>query len=373
MSGKVLNIMIKPASSLCNMRCGYCFYADEVSRREVKSYGIMSEETRDALLAWVAAATGEGDRVTFAFQGGEPTMAGSAYFHGFAEKARECLHGVQVFYALQTNALVLEEEMLRFLQENRVLTGVSYDLLPDCHDEARKDAGGLGTAERVLRNMGRLQEHHVEYNVLCTLTREVARHPREVWKELVEKDIRYVQFTPCLDELDRPGASRYALTPDLFASFYLGIFGEWFRAYQQQQYRSIKLLDDLVNEIAWGRIGGCGLNGHCQPQLIIEADGSIYPCDFYCLDADRIGMVRDTPLMQALQASAYAPFKTKAAPQRCRQCRYAKICGGGCQRMRREICFAQETDACGMQRLLDAAMPAFTFIAQRERHYGMPG
>lgn len=32
-----INLLIKPASSLCNMRCRYCFYADEAANRELPS------------------------------------------------------------------------------------------------------------------------------------------------------------------------------------------------------------------------------------------------------------------------------------------------------------------------------------------------
>ena len=47
-----ITVMIKPASGICNMRCRYCFYADEQQNREVASYGLMlslihiSEPTR---------------------------------------------------------------------------------------------------------------------------------------------------------------------------------------------------------------------------------------------------------------------------------------------------------------------------------------
>ncbi|MDE6944323.1 MAG: hypothetical protein K2P66_07840 [Lachnospiraceae bacterium] len=39
-----IQVMIKPASGLCNMRCSYCFYADEMANRKQASYGIMSEQ-----------------------------------------------------------------------------------------------------------------------------------------------------------------------------------------------------------------------------------------------------------------------------------------------------------------------------------------
>lgn len=40
-----------PASGMCNMRCGYCFYAYETRNREQASYGIMSEEAAETLRA----------------------------------------------------------------------------------------------------------------------------------------------------------------------------------------------------------------------------------------------------------------------------------------------------------------------------------
>ena len=40
-----ISFLIKPASGSCNMRCRYCFYADEQENRKVRSYGMMSEKT----------------------------------------------------------------------------------------------------------------------------------------------------------------------------------------------------------------------------------------------------------------------------------------------------------------------------------------
>ena len=34
-----ITVMLKPASGLCNMRCRYCFYADEMAHRTTESYG----------------------------------------------------------------------------------------------------------------------------------------------------------------------------------------------------------------------------------------------------------------------------------------------------------------------------------------------
>ena len=47
---KQYNVMLKPASSLCNLRCRYCFYCDVADLREVRSFGIMTDETMQNVL-----------------------------------------------------------------------------------------------------------------------------------------------------------------------------------------------------------------------------------------------------------------------------------------------------------------------------------
>ena len=73
-----LYVMIKPVSGNCNLRCTYCFYADEMRHREVASYGRMEEKTMEELIRRSLAEAEH--QVTFAFQGGEPTLAGLPFY-----------------------------------------------------------------------------------------------------------------------------------------------------------------------------------------------------------------------------------------------------------------------------------------------------
>ena len=73
-----ISVMIKPASGLCNMKCEYCFYADEMNNRKQASYGIMQPETMEEVIKkTLKFAT---SRCTFIFQGGEPTLAGLTFY-----------------------------------------------------------------------------------------------------------------------------------------------------------------------------------------------------------------------------------------------------------------------------------------------------
>ena len=70
-----VSLLIKPASSLCNLRCKYCFYADEIQKREQSNMGIMQRNTAERLIdASFTAQQGKGS-ISFSFQGGEPTLA----------------------------------------------------------------------------------------------------------------------------------------------------------------------------------------------------------------------------------------------------------------------------------------------------------
>lgn len=82
---KQLSILIKPSSSLCNLRCKYCFYADLAGIREKVSFGFMTDETVERMLENIRRDLSPGDRVTFAFQGGEPTLSGLPFFRHFTE------------------------------------------------------------------------------------------------------------------------------------------------------------------------------------------------------------------------------------------------------------------------------------------------
>ncbi len=366
---KQLSIMIKPASSLCNMRCKYCFYADVSSLRSVDSFGIMAQDTTDRVLGHIFSDLAPGDRLILAFQGGEPTLAGLDYFRHVSEVAApHRVRGVLVQYAIQTNGLLLDEEWCQFLHEQNYLVGLSLDGPALYHDANRLDAQQKGTFQRVMAVKRRMDRQHVEYNVLMVLTNQMARHPQQIWRFIEEQNLRYVQFTPCMGPLEGEGG-QYALTPRRYAGFYQTLFDLWYQRYRQGRYISIKLFDDLVNLLAYGECNACGLLGQCQAQIIVEADGSVYPCDFYVLDHFRAGRLLEDSLRTVYESPVMQAFtrRPKEALPLCADCPYRRICGGGCARMRREVFYAPEDTECGHRLFLDACIGRIQQLAYEIR------
>ena len=366
---KQVNVMLKPASSACNLRCRYCFYADLAGKRDTFCFGSMSDETAEQILHNVRRDLSEGDSVTLAFQGGEPTLVGLSWFERFAAKAEEIFRGLTIHYVLQTNGTKLDEAWASFLYAHHFLVGLSIDGMARCHNACRPDINGNGTYHTVMDAKRLLDNHHVEYNVLCTLTSDLARHPNQVWAWLCQNQIAFVQFTPCLDEMDTPGKSPYALHPRKFASFYTRLFELWSQDFAKGHYRSIKLFDDIVNLLAYGIPTGCGIHGHCQCQLVVEADGTTYPCDFYCLDAYRLGNLKEDSFVDMVRSDTAQNFlhRPRVGMDICRDCPYRKFCGGGCRRMQREVYCVPGDSYCGYRAFLEESMPVFQRIARQQR------
>ena len=80
----------------------------------------------------------------------------------------------------------------------------------------------------------------------------------------------------------------------------------------------------------------CGMNGVCPANLVIEADGGAYPCDFYVLDEWKLGNVRETGIRELLESDTAKRFRARShkIDEKCRACRWFRLCYGGCARYR---------------------------------------
>ena len=183
---KNINLLIKPASSLCNLRCRYCFYADEAANRAEASMGLMTESTVETLLREAYSMADERGFVSFAFQGGEPTVAGLSFFRHFTARARALRpRRVGIAFSIQTNGTLLDEEWARFFREEDYLVGISLDGCPEIHNTHRVDAAGKGTWNRIVKHVELLKKHGVRINALCVVTGLCARSPQKAYTALV--------------------------------------------------------------------------------------------------------------------------------------------------------------------------------------------
>ena len=81
----------------------------------------------------------------------------------------------------------------------------------------------------------------------------------------------------------------------------------------------------------------CGMNGFCSEQFVVEADGSTYPCDFYCINECYLGNINEVSFSKMRESEIFKSFvkSSYAVDEKCKECHYFTLCrGGGCKRNR---------------------------------------
>lgn len=332
---KFLNFLIKPASSLCNLRCRYCFYEDEGNNRAQKSMGIMDQRTVDLLLDEAFQSVDPGGSVSFAFQGGEPTVAGLEFFQKFVQKARAlCPKNVTMSFSIQTNGTLLDDAWAEFFRRERFLVGISLDGFKDNHNRCRTDAEGNSTWNRVVKAVQLLQKYRVEINALCVVTGPCARSPEKAYQELKKLGFGFIQFIACLDPIGvERGTLPFSLTPDAYGKFLCRVFDLWYQDWKQGNYHSVRLFEDYIHILLGDGAGTCATCGRCGTYFVVEGDGSVYPCDFYVLDEWKLGYLGEKTLLElagSQQAKAFQSWGSHK-PEECGSCRWKTVCNGGCK------------------------------------------
>ena len=111
------------------------------------------------------------------------------------------------------------------------------------------------------------------------------------------------------------------------------------------EYTSIRQFDNWVQMYVGRAPEQCGVCGHCTHQFVVEGNGNVYPCDFYCLDEWLLGNINSDGLEAMANSKKAADFirESLAVDKKCKACRYYPLCrGGGCKRSRadRDYCEA---------------------------------
>ena len=332
-----LGLLIKPSSSNCNLICRYCFYHSlaEKNRKEF-SYGFMKRDTIESI---VSKAFQEAEKsVSFAFQGGEPTLSGLGYFESFIEIVENHnKKNIPVNYSIQTNGIKIDREWASFLAKHKFLVGLSLDGYKDLHDVNRIYANGKGSFNSVMKAADIMKLQNVDFNILTVVSSSVARHIEKIYKFYKNHGFKYLQFIPCLEPLDQDEIKNdYSLSPKRYGDFLLRLFALYYNDFIRNDYVSIRYFDNLVGMLMGYMPESCDMNGICSVQYVIEADGKVFPCDFYCTDEYLLGNIYDKSYSELLSSDIASNFieSSKNKTDKCIKCEFYPLCRGGCRRTR---------------------------------------
>jgi uncharacterized protein len=336
-----IQVMIKPRGAVCNLGCAYCYYLPKADLYPGSDFRMSDETLEEFTRQYIAAR--QAPEVTFAWQGGEPTLMGLDFFRRAVQLQQKFRpRGVAILNALQTNATTLDDEWCRFFRDNGFLVGVSLDGPATLHDVYRLDKGGAPTFDKVMAGLAMLSRHRVPFNVLTTVHAANERRPLEVYRFL--RDVagaRYIQFIPIVQRSHRPGdwlggaVHPRSVSGRGYGEFLMAVFDEWVRSDVGRVF--VQTFD--VALAAWlGQPSGlCVFDEVCGASLVLEHNGDLYSCDHLVEPGTLLGNIHTTTLARmagSAQQRAFGLAKRDTLPALCRQCAFRFACNGGCPKDR---------------------------------------
>lgn len=343
-----LYVMLKPAGSLCNLRCKYCYYLEKNNLyQEQKSHVISDQMLEKFIKEYIESQTTPD--VLFCWHGGETLMRPISFYRRALELQRRYAGGRRIDNSIQTNATLLTDEWCQFFRENNFLVGVSIDGPQEFHDEYRRTATGKPTFHKVMQGIRLLNKHGVEWNALAVVNDFNAEYPLDFYHFFKEIGCHYIQFTPIVerkvirnDGLSlAPGMEEggelidFSVTPEQWGNFLCTIFDEWVRNDVGNYY--IQIFDATLANWVGVQPGLCTLAKECGHAGVMEFNGDVYSCDHFVYPEHLLGNIQNktiTEMMYGEKQKKFARLKHDCLPQQCRECQWQFACHGECPKNR---------------------------------------
>lgn len=327
-------LLIKPVSADCNLGCRYCFYRRVAGMYPDSGAHRMPAEVLERMIGHYLGATRYSPAV-FAWQGGEPLLAGlDFYVDAFGLMTRHGRGGQDVSNAVQTNGVLIDREWARLFAAYSVLVGVSLDGPREIHDHYRTGPGG-GTFDAVMVGIRHLREARAEFNILTMITPHSAPRGAEIYRFLRGEGFRHLQFIPCVEADPRTGEpAAYTVSPLAFGDFMSAVFDAW-RTDGSDEV-SVRLFDAMMEREVRGRSSLCELDGPCSGYVVVEHNGDVYPCDFFVRPEWRMGNLMRDDFDALFASSQWRDFgaQREANAGACVGCEWLDLCRGGCNKDR---------------------------------------
>jgi len=359
---QAFHVMLKPRGPVCNLECAYCFYLRKEAMYPYASFR-MSDELLESFTHQYIQAQNVPE-ITFAWQGGEPTLMGLDFFRKAVDYQRKYHQvGQKINNSLQTNAILLDDEWCQFFKQHNFLLGVSLDGPQELHDIYRLDKGGQPTFERVVRGINLLQKHRVAFNILACVNDRTAQYPLDVY-HFLRDDVgaTYIQFIPIVENISDPvqPTSARSVTGSVYGQFLNTIFDEWVQNDVSKIF--VQIFDVALAAWSGFRPGLCVHEATCGQALAMEHNGDLYSCDHYVDSGHFLGSMNDHSLVELINLPQQRQFgrdKKASLPRQCRKCCVRFACNGGCPKDRFLVSNEGES---GLNALCEGYLAFFTHI-----------
>ena len=233
-------------------------------------------------------------------------------------------------FTITTNATLLDDEMMEYMDENFENIILSLDGRKEVNDKVRIKPDGSGCYDDILPKIKKMVEKRNKnkaHTVRGTFTRENLDFYEDV-KMMVEEGFKQISIEPVVLEDGHPLSLREEDLPTIFES-YDKLYEDLLRRQKNGEELNFYHFNINLNggPCVYKRISGCGAGFE---YVAITPQGDVYPChQFVGKEEYKLGSIYDDSYDEELGKK----FKMSHIynKPKCKNCWARFYCSGGCQ------------------------------------------
>ena len=325
-NSKVVKALCLHVAHTCNLNCSYCFAS------QGKYHGdraLMSFEVGKQALDFLIANSGTRRNLEVDFFGGEPMMNIDVVKELVAyARSVEKAHGKNFRFTFTTNGMLLDEDVMDYLNREMSNVVLSLDGRKEVNDHFRRDYAGKGSYDVIVPKFQQLvkKREGKNYYVRGTFTHNNTDFTNDL---LHMADLGFTELS--MEPVVCPPGDPYALTdadlPVLFEQYELLAKEMLRRKKEGKPFTFYHYMIDLKNgPCIYKRIVGCGSG---TEYMAVTPWGELFPCHQFVGDPKySLGNVWDGVTNKSVQ-DEFRACNAYARPD-CRDCWAKLYCSGGC-------------------------------------------
>ena len=310
----------------CNLRCKYCF-------GDTGEYGgdreLMSKEVGEAAIEYIIEHSGPRKHCEVDFFGGEPLVNMPVVRHVTAYVRRREKETGKIFkLTLTTNGLLLNDENIKFLNDNNVSLVLSLDGRKEVHDRFRKDYAGHGSYDAIVPKFQEFVKKRGDKNYYMrgTYTHYNTDFTNDIF-HMADLGFTELSMEPVVSKPGEPSALTEEDLPILKEQYEILAKEMIKRDREGRGFTFYHYMIDLTGgPCIYKRISGCGSG---TEYMAVTPWGDLYPCHQFVGDPKYLmgdiwkGVTNTAVRDEVKHCNAYAR-------KECKDCWAKLYCSGGC-------------------------------------------
>ncbi|MBE6655217.1 MAG: thioether cross-link-forming SCIFF peptide maturase [Ruminococcaceae bacterium] len=325
-NSNVVKALCLHVAHTCNLNCSYCFASQGKYQGE---RAMMSFEVGKQAFDFLIANSGTRRNLEVDFFGGEPLMNWDVVKQLVAyARSIEKEHNKNFRFTLTTNGVLIDDEIIDFLNKEMSNVVLSLDGRRDVHDHFRKDYAGNGSYDKIVPKFQRLVEKRggKDYYVRGTFTHNNVDFTNDIF-HMADLGFSELSMEPVVCPPDDP----YALTaedlPKVLEQYEILAKEMIKRKKEGRPFTFYHYMLDLTNgPCIYKRITGCGSG---TEYMAVTPWGELYPCHQFVGDPKySLGNIWDG--IKNKEAQDEFRYCNAYARPECKDCWAKLYCSGGC-------------------------------------------